>query len=57
MDYLFETSLFAVALLICMLLLLELGRRVGRRRMEQDAEGGGAGLGTVDGAVFALLGS
>jgi hypothetical protein len=56
MDYLFETSLFAVALLVCMLLLLELGRGIGRRRMESDAEGARAGLGAVDGAVFALLG-
>jgi hypothetical protein len=56
MDYLIETSLFAVALLICMLLLLELGRRVGRRRMESDGDGARAGLAAVDGAVFALLG-
>ena len=56
MGYLIETSLFAVALLICMLFLLEIGRRVGQRRMETDAEGARAGLGAVDGAVFALLG-
>ena len=56
MGYVMETSLFAVALLICMLLLLEVGRRVGRRRMEQDTEGARAELGAVDGAVFALLG-
>jgi len=56
MDYLIETSLFAVVLLGGMLLLLELGRRIGWRRMASDAEGARAGLGAVDGAVFALLG-
>lgn len=56
MGYLVETLLFAVALLICMLLLLEVGRRIGRRRMRSDAEGARAGVGAVDGAVFALLG-
>ncbi len=39
-----------------MILLLELGRRLGRRRHGRDEEGAVAGLGAVEGAVFALLG-
>jgi hypothetical protein len=39
-----------------MILLLELGRRLGRRRHSNDEEGARAGLGAVEGAVFALLG-
>jgi len=39
-----------------MLLLLEFGRRMGRRGRVIDPEGAKAGLGTVDGAVFGLMG-
>ena len=39
-----------------MILLLELGRRLGRRRQGRDEEGARAGLGAVEGAVFTLLG-
>ena len=39
-----------------MILLLEVGRRLGRRRHGRDEEGARAGLGAVEGAVFALLG-
>jgi hypothetical protein len=39
-----------------MILLLELGRRLGRHRHRKDEEGARAGLGAVEGAVFALLG-
>jgi hypothetical protein len=39
-----------------MLVLLELGRRLGRRRHRRDEEGSRAGLGAVEGAVFALMG-
>lgn len=49
-------SLLALSLLLGMLLLLEIGRRVGARRLAQDAEGARAGTSTVEGAVFALLG-
>jgi hypothetical protein len=48
--------LFALALLIGMLLLLEFGRRVGVRRRPKESEGERGGLGTVEGAVFALFG-
>jgi hypothetical protein len=39
-----------------MLLLLEIGRRLGVRRRPKEAEGEWGGLGTVEGAVFALFG-
>jgi len=38
------------------LILLELGRRLGRRRLAEDSEGARAGTGAVEGAVFALFG-
>jgi hypothetical protein len=49
-------SLFAVGLFLGMVILLEVGRRIGVRRLVQDPEGAEAGVGTVEGAVFALLG-
>jgi hypothetical protein len=48
--------LYAVLLLIGMLLMLELGRRLGVRRRPKESEGERGGLGTVEGAVFALFG-
>jgi hypothetical protein len=56
MGYGLVVSLFTVGLFLGMLLLLEVGRRIGMRRIAQDPEGARAGVGTVDGAVFALLG-
>jgi len=55
-DYIFAISLFALGLLLGMLILLEIGRRIGIRRMAQDAEGARAGVGAVEGAIFGLLG-
>jgi hypothetical protein len=43
-------------LFLGMLFFLDIGRRIGVRRRAQDPEGAGAGVGAVDGAVFALLG-
>jgi hypothetical protein len=48
--------LFAVVLLIGMLFLLESGRRFGIQRRPKESEGERGGLGTVEGAVFALFG-
>jgi hypothetical protein len=48
--------LFAAGLFVGIVLLLELGRRLGRRRLGKDEEGARAGLGAVEGAVFALMG-
>ena len=56
MDYAALISLLALGLFVGMVLLLELGRRIGVRRIANDPEGAQAGTGAVDGAVFALLG-
>jgi hypothetical protein len=46
----------AAGLFVGMFVVLELGRRIGIRRIAADPEGAHAGAGTVDGAVFALMG-
>jgi hypothetical protein len=48
--------ILALGLFAGMLILLEVGRRLGARRLTSDPEGARAGTGTVEGAVFALLG-
>ena len=48
--------LFALLLLAGMLALLETGRRIGIRRQSKESEGERGGLGTIEGAVFALFG-
>jgi hypothetical protein len=48
--------LFALLLLIGMLLLLEIGRRLGVRRRLKELEGDRDSLSTIEGAVFALFG-
>src|SRR5206468_4373221 len=48
--------LLAGGLFFGMLLLIELGRRVGNRHLAKDPEGARAGVGAIEGAVFALLG-
>lgn len=56
MNPLFSASLFALGLLAGMLLMLEVGRRSGRRQLLSDPEGAREGTGTIEGAVFGLLG-
>lgn len=56
MGYEFSILLITLALLLGMLVLLEIGRSIGNRRLKMDAEGARAGTGTIEGAVFALLG-
>ncbi len=56
MDFVLTISLEALAFFAGMLGLLELGRRLGRRRLERDPEGARAGVAAAEGAVFALLG-
>jgi len=56
MEHGILASLLAVGLFLGMLILAEVGRRIGMRRLAQDPEGAEAGVGVVDGAVFALLG-
>lgn len=48
--------LFALALFAGMLILLELGRRIGIKRRSKESEGERGSLGTIEGAVFALFG-
>ena len=48
--------LFVLVLLGGILLLIETGRRIALWRMSKDAEGARAGLGTIEGAVFGLMG-
>ncbi len=56
MDRTVLSLIFAAGLFVGMVLLLEAGRWLGRRRRQKDEEGGRAGLGAVEGAVFGLLG-
>jgi hypothetical protein len=56
MDYIWLTSLISLALFAGMLFLLDIGRRIGLRKLAADPDGAHIGTGTVDGAVFALLG-
>ncbi|HET9373521.1 MAG TPA: hypothetical protein VFO40_01005 [Chthoniobacterales bacterium] len=56
MGYTLLAAFFVVALFSAMLLLLEVGRRIGARQMVVDPEGAKAGLGAVVGVVFSLLG-
>src|SRR4249920_2368027 len=56
MIQMFFALAFAGGLFLGMLLLQEVGRRIGVRRRAQDPEGAGIGLGTIETAVFALLG-
>jgi hypothetical protein len=47
---------FAGVLFVGMLVLLDVGRRIGARRLQRDAEGARAGVGVIEGSVFGLLG-
>lgn len=49
-------SLSAAGLLLGMLLFLEIGRRIGTRRLAHDPEGLAKGIGAAEAAVFGLLG-
>ena len=56
MSHTVSVFLFTFGLFAGMLLCLEIGRRIGIRRMKEDSGAGAEGFGAVDGAVFALLG-
>jgi hypothetical protein len=51
-----SAPLFAGSLLVGMLLLIELGRRVGVRRLAEEPSATDSGLGPAEGAMFALFG-
>ena len=50
------TFLIAGLLFPITLVIMEIGRRFGQRRLAEDPEGARAGIGAVEGAVFALFG-
>jgi hypothetical protein len=56
MGFTLQVTVLAIGLFFGTLLLLESGRRIGLRRLAQDAEGARAGFGVVEGAVFGLMG-
>lgn len=56
MGHITIDSVFALGLFVGMLVLLEVGRRIGYARLARDPEGARVGTGTVEGAVFGLLG-
>jgi hypothetical protein len=56
MNPMLLAPLYAALLCVGMLVLLEVGRRLGLRRLGRDPQGARTGAGAVDGAVFGLLG-
>jgi hypothetical protein len=46
----------SVFLLLATLVMIETGRRIGKRRFQEEGEVAGRGFGAVEGAIFALLG-
>jgi hypothetical protein len=56
MGFVVDIATLAGGLFVRMLALLETGRRLGLRRLAQDSEAAQAGLGVVEGAIFALRG-
>jgi hypothetical protein len=56
MNFALFAFFLALGLFLSMLLLLEVGRRIGVRHLAREAEKASAGTGTVEGAVFGLLG-
>jgi hypothetical protein len=50
------SALFAFALFVGMLILLNVGRRIGDGHLASDPKGARTGTGTIEAAVFALLG-
>jgi hypothetical protein len=55
-DRMVASSLFAFALCIGMLAMLEIGRRIGASQLAKNPESARTGTGTIEAAVFALLG-
>jgi len=56
MDPIIPPVPFAVCMLAGMLICLEIGRRLGKRRLAADPQGAAAGTSVVQGAVFSLFG-
>jgi len=56
MNKMLIAALLAIGLFVGILILLEVGRRFGGKRLALDPEGARAGTGAVEGAIFALVG-
>ncbi len=56
MNYAILVSLLALGIFAGIVACLEVGRRLGRRRLELEGEDSRAGMGAIDGAVFGLMG-
>jgi len=56
MSFAFSILLITIGMLVAMMVFLEVGRRIGMRRIARNPEGIREGVGTLEGAVFALLG-
>jgi hypothetical protein len=56
MNVILAGTIFAILLSAGILLLLEIGRRIGRRQLEKEGETASMGLGAIEGAIFGLLG-
>ncbi len=54
-DFVFLALVIAIALFVAMLVLLELGRRLGHRQFVKFGKESRSGVGVVDGTVFGLL--
>src|SRR5689334_2104775 len=54
--YVLYALLSAASLFVGMIILLEVGRCIGVRRLAKDPEGARAGFAAIEGAVFGLLG-
>jgi len=56
MSFTFGVLGIVLGIFVGMVALMEVGRRMGRRRLQRDPEGARAGVAAAEGAVFALLG-
>jgi hypothetical protein len=56
MLFTFFVLLIALGMFVGMVVLLEVGRRIGLHRLRTNPEGAREGLGAAEGAIFALLG-
>src|SRR3977135_2316934 len=56
MNVILAGTIFAVALSAGILVLLEIGRRIGLRQLAEEGESASKGLGAIEGAIFGLLG-
>ncbi|MFZ5829399.1 MAG: DUF4239 domain-containing protein [Planctomycetota bacterium] len=55
-DCPFRLTLIACGLCLGVVVFMELGRRIGLRRLAEDRDGARTGVGAVEGAVFGLMG-